>query len=217
MTKWVLKLIIRYLRFRSRYVITSLPWKIQQRHKFSDVINYTFNEIFKNPGSEKVKVWNELILTDLANQRGKCINRWLRVLETLLTFTILKYRFFLKGKLTMLMLPAGNAFDYKITCKSIVMLDNVSEMSLWTVSKICWIPAIIDKKNNTIRNEREKWQEEIREKLERWRNRYRYRQQKRGERERDRKRPTQKKRQTDKERDRGKTLWQTEKEIERDR
>ena len=38
--------------------------------------------------------------------------------------------FFLKGKLTMLMLPAGNVFDYKITCKSIVMLDNVSEMSL---------------------------------------------------------------------------------------
>ena len=93
----------------------------------------------------------------------------------------------------MLMLPAGNAFDYKITCKSIVMLDNVSEMTLWTVSKICWIPAIIDRKNNTIRNEREKWQEEIREKLERCRNRYRYRQQKRGERERDRKRPTQKK------------------------
>ena len=34
-----------------------------------------------------------------------------------------------------LMLPAGNAFNYKITCKSIVMLDNVSEMSLYTVSE----------------------------------------------------------------------------------
>ena len=100
----------------------------------------------------------------------------------------------------MLMLPAGNAFDYKITCKSIVMLDNVSEISLWTVSKICWIPAIIDRKNNTIRYEREKWQEEIREKLERCRNRYRYRQQKRGKvRETERDQPKKKDRPTKRE------------------
>ena len=35
----------------------------------------------------------------------------------------------------MLILPAGNAHDYKITCKSIVMLDDVSEMILCTVSE----------------------------------------------------------------------------------
>ena len=35
----------------------------------------------------------------------------------------------------MLILPAGNAYDYKITCKSIVMLDDVSEMLLCTVSE----------------------------------------------------------------------------------
>ena len=35
----------------------------------------------------------------------------------------------------MLILPADNAYDYKITCKSIVMLDDVSEMSLCTESE----------------------------------------------------------------------------------
>ena len=77
MTKWVLKLIIRYLRFRSRYVITSLPWKIQQRHKFSDVINYTFNEIFKNPGSEKV---NTLL----------CIGQFIQVSINIAKYTVRK-------------------------------------------------------------------------------------------------------------------------------
>ena len=35
----------------------------------------------------------------------------------------------------MLMLPPDNAYDYKITCKSIVMQDDVSEMSLCTESE----------------------------------------------------------------------------------
>ena len=35
----------------------------------------------------------------------------------------------------MLILPAGHAYDYKITCKSVVMLDDVSEMRLCTVSE----------------------------------------------------------------------------------
>ena len=111
----------------------------------------------------------------------------------------------------MLMLPVDNAYDTRLHVNQTFYAGwRFRNVSLHGI-RICWIPAIIDRKNNTIRNEREKWQEEIREKLERCRNRYRYRQQKRGERERDRKRPT-KKRVIE-----GQTERERKKQIDRER
>ena len=88
----------------------------------------------------------------------------------------------------MLMLPPDNAYDYKITCKSIVMLENVSEMPLCTVSEFAELLQLWLKRTTLLVFEMRERKVTRRNKGEiralDGRNRYRYRQIKRGERER---------------------------------